>query len=235
MKMKRIFTSALALLLITGAATAQTNEKAAKKHQMHQKHDGKMMKELNLTAEQKAKLKSIHEQQKAEADALKNQKLTVEERKAKLKQLHEKYEPQLKAVLTAEQRQKMEAARANHSERADVADRKRHDGEHRDTIRARGDRQHGMKGMKEKGDRAEIAKELNLTSDQKEKVKQIQQDTKGKLEALRNESGLSKDQKKAKMREIMDAQQAQMKTVLTAEQLEKMKSLRKDRPGKAKK
>jgi hypothetical protein len=51
-------------------------------------------------------------------------------------------------------------------------------------------------------------------------------------EALRGDNSLSQDQKKEKMKALMEQQHAQMKNILTKEQLEKMESFRKDRTPK---
>jgi Spy/CpxP family protein refolding chaperone len=245
--MKRIFTSALAILLLAGAVQAQDNTGKKKekhdKHQMMAQHqDG--MKALNLSADQQAKIKAIHEQEKAEADKLKNSKLTVDEHKAQRKALHDKYQAQVKAVLTAEQIQKMESMHNKmadkRNEKAGMQNRKldekgRH-GDHgikraegdRDTIRAHSGMDRSMKERKGR-DPKEIADELDLTADQKAKAKDIRQTYKTKMELIKNDNTLSQDQKKAKFQELMKAQQEEMKSILTKEQAEKMNSMRKQR------
>jgi Spy/CpxP family protein refolding chaperone len=242
--MKRIFTSALAILLLAGAVHAQDN--SARKKDMHQKHqDG--MQALNLSADQQAKIKAIHEQEKAEADKLKNTKLTLDEHKAKRKELHDKYQAQVKAVLTAEQAQKMEAMHnkmaQKHQGKAGMQNRKldqksRHGNhdikraeEDRDTIRAHSRMDPSMKDRMDRNAR-DMAEELNLTADQKAKAKDIRQNYKGKMELLKNDNSLSQDQKKAKFQELMKAQQEEMKSILTKEQVEKMNSMRKQRGAK---
>jgi Spy/CpxP family protein refolding chaperone len=249
--MKRIFTSALALLLLAGAVQAQENtDKKKEKHDKHQKmaqhHDG-MKEALNLSADQQARIKAIHEQEKAEGEKLKNSKLTIEEHKAQRKALHEKYQAQVKAVLTAEQIQKMESMRnkmaEKHHEKADMQNRKlgekgRH-GEQgvkraegsRDTIRAHSRMDRSMKERKDR-DPKEIADELDLTADQKAKAKDIRQNYKVKMEAIKNDNSLSQEQKKEKFQALMKAQQEEMKSILTKEQAEKMNSMRKQRGAK---
>lgn len=242
--MKRIFTSALALLLLAGAVQAQDN--SAKRKDMHAKHqDG--MQALNLTADQQAKIKAIHEQEKAEAEKLKNSKLTLDEHKAKRKEIHDKYQAMVKAVLTQEQNQKMEAMHSKMAEKremkGDMKDRKldekgRH-GDHeirkaedgRDTIRAHSRMDNARKERMDRNPK-EIADELNLTADQKAKAKDIRQNYKGKMELIKNDNTLSQDQKKAKFQELMKAQQEEMKSILTPEQIEKMNSMRKQRGAK---
>jgi Spy/CpxP family protein refolding chaperone len=232
--MKRILTSALAIVLFAGAAQAQNN--SGKKQEMHQKQGDAGLKQLNLTAEQKAQIKALHEQEKAEADALKNSKLTVDEHMAKRKELHEKYMAQMKTILTPAQQQQLATFQAQHgdmNQQKDLRKRgeemKRNQGEPRDTLHARhhGDEMQNANGKRQK----EIADELNLTADQKAKMKNIRQDYKAKLDAVRNDNSLTQDQKKAKFQELMKAQQDEMKTILTKEQADKMESLRKQRGG----
>ena len=79
--MKRILIATLAIVLFAGAAQAQTKD-TARHHQKHLQHKGgghdMMAKQLNLTADQQAKLKSIREQEHKEMKALKNSSSTKE-------------------------------------------------------------------------------------------------------------------------------------------------------------
>jgi hypothetical protein len=52
------------------------------------------------------------------------------------------------------------------------------------------------------------------------------------MEVVRNNSSLTQEQKRTQFQELSKAQQEQMKSVLTKEQIEKMQSLRKERPAK---
>ena len=51
-----------------------------------------------------------------------------------------------------------------------------------------------------------------------------------RMETLRNDASLTKEQKRTKMEELMKDQQTQLKSILTAEQIQKMESFKKDRP-----
>jgi hypothetical protein len=225
--MKRILTSAFALLLLAGAAQAQTAE-----DHTDRKHKAKGdLKELNLSADQKAKMKSLREQHKSQMEAIKAKLLTADQRKAEMKALHEKQRVEREAILTAGQRAEVAKRKADYKDRAKTADFRKA-GERRDTIGRRGG--NGAKGGFERkgGDRGAMAAELNLTADQQQKVAAIQTNFRGQLETLKADQTLSKEQKRAKMQEIMKDQQTQLKTVLTKEQQEKMASLRKERGGR---
>jgi Spy/CpxP family protein refolding chaperone len=65
---------------------------------------------------------------------------------------------------------------------------------------------------------------LNLTDDQKTQIKKIHEDAKTQMEAARNDSTLTADQKKAKMQEIHKSTHEQVMQVLTPEQRQQMKS-----------
>jgi periplasmic protein CpxP/Spy len=65
---------------------------------------------------------------------------------------------------------------------------------------------------------------LNLTDDQKAKVKDIFADAKTKREALSNDASLTEDQKKAKMKELHSATMAKLNEVLTPDQQTELKT-----------
>lgn len=81
--------------------------------------------------------------------------------------------------------------------------------------------QHGMKG------RQDIAKALDLTDDQKPKVKAILKDSMDKRKALREDDTLTPEDKKDKAKIIQDDTNAKMKAVLTPEQFTKYQAMTK--------
>ncbi|WP_460569300.1 hypothetical protein [Flaviaesturariibacter terrae] len=215
--MKRMITSALAVLLLAGAAQAQNPVHDRKGDRKEHRQE---MAQLNLSADQKAKLKSIHEREKAELDALRgNTALSQEQRRTQGKAIRDKYQAERKAILTPEQAQKMEQFRAEHKD-----DRRGPGG--RDTIQGRRPGPGEARGQRG-GRMQEMQKELNLTADQQARLKAIREEYRPKMEAIRNDNSLTQEQKKTRAKELMKAQQEQMKSVLTAEQQQKMKSLRK--------
>lgn len=79
------------------------------------------------------------------------------------------------------------------------------------------------------GDRAEqrlkrLSKKLNLTDDQKEKIKPILQDEEKQLTDLESDTTPSQQQKRKKMHDIHMASKSQIEGMLTPEQKEKMPS-----------
>jgi Spy/CpxP family protein refolding chaperone len=74
-------------------------------------------------------------------------------------------------------------------------------------------------------DRLQAAVEsLNLTDEQKPKVKDIFADAKTKRQAIFTDSSLSEDQKKAKMKELHEGTMAKLNEVLTPDQQAELKS-----------
>jgi Spy/CpxP family protein refolding chaperone len=73
----------------------------------------------------------------------------------------------------------------------------------------------------------EMSKQLNLTDDQKAKLKPILQDEAQQLQAVHNDASLSQDQKKAKAKEIHAAFKPQVNNVLTTDQQKQWKETKK--------
>lgn len=77
----------------------------------------------------------------------------------------------------------------------------------------------------------DIAKELNLTDDQKPKFQEIMKSTREKMKALREDTSLTPEDKKTKAKEIQEETATQMKALLTPEQFTKWQGLVKHARG----
>ena len=75
---------------------------------------------------------------------------------------------------------------------------------------------------------AMLAEKLGLTDAQKAQFQQIGQDMRKQGMAIRQDSSLTDDQKKAKMQELRKESHKQMFSVLTPEQKEKLKQMREE-------
>ena len=85
---------------------------------------------------------------------------------------------------------------------------------------------------KERGERGEkFAKELNLTPDQQAELKTIRENIRQQAQAIKNDSSLSADQKKAKFKELRKSSHEQMMAKLTPDQQTKFKEMRKEHRG----
>ena len=82
----------------------------------------------------------------------------------------------------------------------------------------------------DKQSRKERFKELDLTREQKGKMKEIMQANKAAKEAIENNTQLSVQEKKKQMRELQKAQMQKIQAILTPEQREKFKASKPNNP-----
>ena len=85
-----------------------------------------------------------------------------------------------------------------------------------------------------KEDRRALMKSLNLSREQARKLKEIRQQNKPQLEAIRNDSSLQPADRRAKMRDLMQQQQDQLSAILSPEQQQRMKTFRREQMEKRK-
>src|SRR5215217_4912197 len=175
--MKKILSTALAIVLFVGVSQAQTTEDKGRHHKGQRQEQA--FSQLNLTADQKARFQSIREAQKKEMQELKKSgNVTPEQRKT----IHEKYKTQYQAVLTPAQQEQFNKQRQEWKDKG-----------------AKGEKGQGF--GKRGGDMGKQAaffkKELNLTADQESKLKGIFQEFRTKSQDIRSNTSLSNEQKKA--------------------------------------
>ena len=85
---------------------------------------------------------------------------------------------------------------------------------------------------KERGERGEkFAQKLNLTPDQQAEIKSIRENMKQQAQAIKNDSSLTADQKKAKFKELRQSTHEQMMAKLNPDQQAKFKEMQKERRG----
>jgi len=86
-------------------AATQPSQKSAERTHSEDRFAG-----LNLTEDQKAQIKKIHEDAKAKADAVKaNTSLSDADKQAKVKEIHRAAKKEVGGVLTPEQREQLRA------------------------------------------------------------------------------------------------------------------------------
>ncbi|HEX7422970.1 MAG TPA: hypothetical protein VF311_03650 [Terriglobales bacterium] len=73
-----------------------------------------------------------------------------------------------------------------------------------------------------------LGQQLNLTDDQKEKLKPILQDQHKQMKAVRDDTALTQDQKHENMKQIHESTHTQIQAILTPEQQEKFKQLKEE-------
>jgi Spy/CpxP family protein refolding chaperone len=216
----RISSALLLGIFITGAMWAQTTEQsttpapnaAPGPHKMMgRNHDGLrgfdgMAQQLNLSDQQKTQFQSLMQNQRQQAQALRNDaSLTPEQKRDKLKQLRQSNHQQMMGILTPEQQQKLQQFRSEH--------------------KGMGPGKMGPGGM------GPMAR-LNLTPDQKSKLDPIFQSSRQQFQAVRNDTSLTPEQKQAKIREIQQGTHSQIQSILTPEQQQQWQQMRHGRRGK---
>src|SRR2546430_4452195 len=85
---------------------------------------------------------------------------------------------------------------------------------------------------KERGERGEkFAQKLNLTPDQQAEIKSIRENMKQQAQAIKNDSSLTADQKKAKFKDLHKSTNELMMAKLNPDQQAKFKEMQKERRG----
>jgi Spy/CpxP family protein refolding chaperone len=106
-----ILTFAALLAALPTLGIAESTAPSARREKMRANGD-RLADGLNLTDDQRAKMKSLFEQERAELEALKNDaSLSEEDRRSRAGAVHRKYRDLRDALLTPEQRAKADAMR----------------------------------------------------------------------------------------------------------------------------
>lgn len=77
-----------------------------------------------------------------------------------------------------------------------------------------------------------LSQKLNLSDDQKANIKPILQDQMQQMKAVRTDSSLSEEQKRAKIKSIHDSSHDRINAVLTPEQQAKLKQMKQEQMPK---
>ena len=97
-------------------------------------------------------------------------------------------------------------------------------GEHRGQGRGRG------MGMSPEAQLDHMSQMLNLTDDQKAKIKPILEDSSKQMQQLRQDTSLSREDRRAKMQQIHESTMSQVRPILNPDQQKKLDEM-KDRRG----
>lgn len=218
--MKRIITSAFVIMLTLGAAQAQTT--SPDKKQGHKKERKMAFDNLNLSEDQKARLKTVREDYKKQSADLKNNtQLSADEKQKRRKELHQQFRSQSDAILTPAQKDQLANNKAEWKEKSKAGKK-----EWKKDSRAGNNKRKGMQRGQD------FQKELGLSTEQQQKMEQLRNDFRNKFSSLRSDNSLTEDEKKERMQVMRKQQQDQMKSILTPEQIQKMESLRQQRNKK---
>ena len=198
----------LALILMLSAwtfATLAVAQNTAVQRGQRARGPERAFQQLNLTADQQSQLKQLMQEQRTQMQALRsNTSLSPEQRQQQIKQLREANHQKVMGVLTPDQQAQWKQMRQQHRGRAMAFNRGRR-----------------MGGLQS----------LNLSQQQKDQIKPIFQSTRQQVQALRADSSLTPEQRRAKVKEIRQSQQAQLRAILTPEQQQQLQQMRHHRRG----
>lgn len=193
--MKKLFLSLIILASVSFTAFSQRPEGRRGGDRT------KAVKELNLTEDQQKKAKSLNEEFKTKMGELRADKsLSKDVKREKIKELSASKKTQFQALLTSEQKTKMEQMQ----EKRKDAPRK-----------GRGHMAERPKRMKE---------DMNLTDNQKTQMRSLNESFKKQMQDLRADNSLDKDARSAKRKELAASHKEQVKSILTPEQQAKMQN-----------
>jgi len=196
MKLKLFAVALIAIFVISAAAMAQNAQGTFGGKRHNQPIMRQVIKELGLTQDQISQIKPMLKQFRTDVKGVHESNLPKDQKIAKIKDLRKQLKSSIMSVLTPEQQRKAPAVWAK-------ARRK-------------------MAAMRMQW----MAKKLGLTADQKANIKSITQDARQQAKAIRTDTTLSKDAKKAKLQELRKDTRAKVMNVLTPEQRQEMKTLR---------
>lgn len=169
----------------------------------HDRHE--MMKQLNLTEEQKAKFKAQKDEFRKQMDELKkNDNITVKEWKAKMETLRKDQRSKMEGLLTPEQKTKMEQLKKDGQAK-------------REEMR----KQHFEK----------MKTDLGLSQEQAAKMEKQRAEMDKQLKTIRENKNLSDEQRREQTKELMKQRKDNMKSILTEEQMKKLKESHPRHPG----
>jgi len=193
--MKKLLLLLTILASVSLTSFAQTHKGEGRRGKNHD-----FKKELNLSAKQQEKMKSLNEEFKGKFNALKSdESLTKENKREKMKELSNDKKTKIQALLTPEQKTKMNSMHEKKMQ-ASKNDRKKSD--------------------KRSG---KMRADLNLTDSQKTQMKSLKESFRNEMKSLKENSSLSKEAKDQKRKEMATAHRDQVKSILTPEQQAKMK------------
>lgn len=79
------------------------------------------------------------------------------------------------------------------------------------------------------GHHKQMMADLGITQEQGQKLRTINETMKGKMQAIRTDNSLTKEQKRAQVQALNEAHDAEVKTILTPEQFAKWSAARQER------
>ena len=201
--MKKITAGIVLIIFLALGASAQDKQKGHHGKHKAKHHREYLTKDLNLSDDQKQKMKEVKENHRKQmAELKKNENITVKEMRDRRATLAKEHKAAIDGILTQEQKNKIQEQRAKSLEK----------------------RQEMQAQRTEK-----IKKQLALTDEQSSKLKTMNETYKSKLETLRKNESLDRTAKKEQFKALKQQHKEELKNVLTQEQIQKLDEMKKDR------
>jgi protein CpxP len=204
-----VFLACFIAAFIMPVQAAEPNAPAVKHKRQASRERGRdflreLSEKLNLTDEQKTAIKPILAAQAEDIKAIRqDSSLSDEQKQAKIQEIRDKSRGKINAILTPEQQKKF-------AEMKSEAPGKVHDEIH---------------------NRLEmLAKQLNLTDEQKTAIRLILVAEANDIKAVVKDKSLSKEERRTKMTAIRENSSTEIDKILTPDQQAKWAELKKDRP-----
>ena len=177
----------------------------------------RMTRQLGLTEEQHAKIKTILAEEYAQLEKLRgNETFNRDERRAKLQELNESTWEKIKPILTPEQQKKSEEVRKYIKERR-----------HKQRGSKPGPDQTRGAALSDPDRRlSHMTLELKLTEEQQAQIKPILAEEFVQLEKLRGNETMNRADRRARLQELNQATYEKIKPLLTPDQLKKYDEIR---------
>lgn len=221
--MKQFFLAAIFIVFTALALQAQVmpereNEGVTKETRTAKRGD--VYQDLKLSKEQQEKLKLLNQENKDQMQAIRNDDdLTQEQKKIKYKELADGQREKRKSILTPEQNAKMEAKmkEMRNDRRGGMAKEDKGD---RGKAKSGKQGNKDLNGLSKRGEnnRGDWTKDLNLTADQKIKMKDLNEEMRSRMQSIRDNSSLNQKQKRDALENLQKEVSLKRKGILTAEQ-----------------
>ena len=152
----------------------------------------KLAAKLNLSSAQQAQIQTISSRARADAQAVKsNTNLSAEQKRAQLRAIHTNAREAISSVLTPAQREQLQQMRKEGR---------------------------GKRGAKRGGNGVKFSQKLGLSLSQQTQIKSIRQRAQTDIQAVRSNTNLSKEDKRAQLKSIHNNVQDAISAILTPAQ-----------------
>ena len=199
--MKKILIGAIATTICFSTSFAQKFQK--NNRSSHSMQAAGKMKALNLSASQKEQLKAARQNTNTQLAALnKNDQMTVKDFKESKAEILKSQKQQMAGILTEDQKNQLAQSKTSAND---------------------------SKGDKAGRNFGKMKENLSLTDNQVTQIKANRDAEQAKIKAIRDNSALSKSEKREQLKSIKQEQKNSLAQILSPDQISKLEDSRKER------